>query len=90
MSVGNRHSGDNLVNRPTKIPLQPLPPRHHQLPRIQSHLLQQRGMDIGDVVAVFYGVKPQLVGGAMGDTATNASSGTSTCLGMNSFPRGVG
>ena len=58
---------NDLPNRLPVIDVQPLPSRNFQLPGIESQLLQNGGVDVGDGVAVFDGVEADLVGCSVGD-----------------------
>ena len=42
---------------------------------IQSHLMQNRRMQVRDIVPILHGVEPQFIGGAMNDAALGAASG---------------
>src|SRR5438105_2168867 len=43
-------------------------------PRIQAQLMKDSGMNVGDIVPVFHGVKTQFVGSAVGNTTLDAAS----------------
>ena len=51
------------------INLQPLAAGDFQFAGVQAQLLQDRRMDVGDVVAVLDGVKADLVGRAVHDAS---------------------
>jgi hypothetical protein len=42
---------------------------------VEPQLVQDRGVDVGDVVAVLDGVEAELVGGAVGDAALDPAAG---------------
>ena len=42
--------------------------------RIEPQQLEDRGVDIGDVMPVFHGVESQFVGCAMGNSAAHSSA----------------
>src|SRR6266851_1798474 len=57
------------------VDLQSLPPRHFQLARIESELVQNGRMDIGNVVAALDSVETQFVGRAVYDASLDTAAG---------------
>ncbi len=57
----------NLPDRLAVVDLQPLAAGDLQLARVEAELVQDRGVDVGDVVAVLDGVEADLVGRAVDD-----------------------
>ncbi|GIT31258.1 MAG: hypothetical protein Ct9H300mP1_33040 [Planctomycetaceae bacterium] len=55
-------SGDDLMDRRSTVEVNPFPARHLQLQRIQSQLVQHRGVNVGDVVPVLDRIEPEFVG----------------------------
>ena len=53
----------------------PLSAGHFQPARIQAHLMQDRRVNIGDVVAILHGVKAQFIGRSVSDPALHAATG---------------
>ena len=49
-------SRNDLLNHLPVIDVQPLPPRHLQIPRVEAQFVQVRGVDVGQIAAVFDGV----------------------------------
>ena len=43
------------------VDVEPLPPRHLQPPAVEAELVQDRGVNVGHVVAVRHGVEADLV-----------------------------
>src|SRR5262249_62287581 len=68
-------SGEDLLDRLAVVDLQPLPPRHLQLARVQPKQVQRGGVDVGHVVALLHRVEADLVGGAVHDAALDAAAG---------------
>src|SRR5215218_48236 len=68
-------SGDDLVYGRAVVDLEALATRHFELARVEAELVQDGGVDVGDVVAVFDGVEADLVGGAVGDAALDPAAG---------------
>ena len=67
--------GDDLADRLAEVDLQPLVARDFEPPGVEAELVQDRGVDVGDVVAVLDGVEAELVGGAVDDAALDAAAG---------------
>src|SRR5262245_3242923 len=65
----------NLLNRRTVVHVEALPPRNLQLPRIQPQLVQDSGVDVGDVVPVLGRVEADLVCCAVYDAALQSATG---------------
>ena len=63
-------SGQNLLDGPAEVHFQSFVAGHLQAARVQSQLVQQGRVNVGDVVAVFDGVEADLVGGAVDDART--------------------
>ena len=59
---------DELVNRFAMVDLQPLASRDFKLSRIEAELMENSGVNIGNVMPVVGGMKPDLVRCAMDDT----------------------
>jgi hypothetical protein len=55
-----------LLNRLPEINLQPLLARDFELVWVEAELVQDGGVQVGDVVAVFDGVKADFVGRTVG------------------------
>src|SRR5206468_2937663 len=70
-----RDSGNNSADRRAVVDLQSLAPGDFEPARVQAELVQDGGVDVGDVVAVVGGMEPDLVGGAVGDPALDAAAG---------------
>ena len=70
-----RTSRDDLRDRLAVVDLQPLAAGDLQLARIEAELVQDRGVDVGDVVAVLDGVEADLVGRAVDDAALHPAAG---------------
>ena len=68
-------SRDDLPDRRAVVDLQSFPPRHGELAGVEAELVEDGGVDVGDVVAVFDGVEAELVGFAVGDAAFDAAAG---------------
>ena len=62
-------------NRLAEVDLQPLAAGDFQPARVEAELVQDRGVDVGDVVAVLDGVEAELVGRAVDDAALDAAAG---------------
>ncbi len=43
--------------------------------RIEPEQVKNGGVDVGDVMPVFYGMEPELIGCAMDDAASDAATG---------------
>src|SRR5207244_6535665 len=68
-------SGDDLADRPAVVDLGPLAAGDLELVGVEAELVQDRGVDVGDVVPVRDGVEAQLVGGAVDDAPLDAAAG---------------
>ena len=66
---------DDLADRLAEVDLQPLAAGDLQPARVEAELVQDRGVDVGDVVAVLDGVEAELVGRAVDDAALDAAAG---------------
>ena len=65
-------SGQDLADRPAVVDLQPLAAGDVEPARVEAQQVQQRGVDVGDVVGVLDGVEAQLVGRAVDGAALDA------------------
>jgi hypothetical protein len=74
-SIATFSTTDNLANRTAKIDLQPLASGDFQLAGSEPQLVQNRGVQIGYVMAILHGVEAQLVGGAVCHAAFDAATG---------------
>src|SRR5579883_1473872 len=68
-------SGDDFPDRPAVVDLQPLAAGDLELARIEAELVQDGGVDVGDVVAILDGVEADLVGRALHDTSLDPAAG---------------
>jgi len=68
-------SSDDFPDRPAEIDFEPLVAGDFEPAGVQAELMQDRGVDVGDVMAVFDGVEAQLVGRAVGDAPLDATAG---------------
>ena len=68
-----RRSGDDLFDRLTVVDGEAFAARHFQPMGVETHQLQDGGVDVGDIVAVFDGMETEFVGGSMRDTAFDAA-----------------
>src|SRR5262245_3073345 len=68
-------SGDDLADGFAEVDLQALVAGHFQLPRVEAELVQDGGVDVGDVVTVLGGMEADLIGGAVDDAALDAAAG---------------
>ena len=57
-----------------KVAIEALAAWYDHAARVEAELVQNGGMHIGDVVAILYGVKAQLIGRAVGDAAFDSSA----------------
>lgn len=48
---------------------------NRQASRVEAQLMEDRGMEIGDVMTVLHRVEPEFIGGAVGDASPDASAG---------------
>src|SRR4051794_11850235 len=55
--IESSESGDDLADRPAVVDLQPLLAGDLKPARVQPELVQDRGVDVGDVVAIFHRVE---------------------------------
>src|SRR6266478_4137865 len=58
-------SGQDLPDRSAVVDIQPLAARHFQAPWVEAQLVQDRGVDVGDVVPVLDGVESYFIGSAV-------------------------
>jgi hypothetical protein len=65
---------DDCRNGLAVIDLQALAAGHLEPVRVEAQLVQDRGMDVGHIVTLLDGVKTNLVGGAVDDTAADAAA----------------
>src|ERR1051325_10262313 len=65
----NFHSTENRADHFAMIDLQPFATRDLQFAGIQAKLTQDRGVDVGDVMAILHGGETQFIGHAMLRTA---------------------
>src|SRR5262249_38976628 len=65
----------DFPNRLAVVHLQPLPAPHLQLAGIQTQELQDRRVNVGDVVPVLHGMEADVVGGTMYGSALDAGPG---------------
>ena len=56
----------DVFDRVPEVNVEPLPAGDFESPRVEPELVQYRGVNVGDVVAIFDGVEAQLVRPAMG------------------------
>src|SRR4051812_4890688 len=73
-SFGIHASRNDLHDRLTMIDLKPLPSRHLQAVRIQSKLVEHRGMKIGHVMRILDGMETNFVGGAVCDATLDPAA----------------
>src|SRR5262245_28440763 len=71
--IRSQGSGQDGADRPAVLDLQALPPGDLQAAGVEAEEMEDRGVDVGDVVTILDGVKAQLVGGAVDDTAPDAA-----------------
>ena len=57
------------------IQIQPFPAGHFQFARIQAHQTENRGVDIGDIMAILDGMEADFIGLAVSHTALDAAAG---------------
>ena len=57
------------------LDLQPLPAGDLEAVRVEAEQVQDRGVDVGDVVPVLHGVEAELVGRAVDDAPLDAAAG---------------
>ena len=63
------------MDRPAEFALEPFAAGNGEPARVEAELVQDRGVDVGDVVAVLDGVEAELVGRAVDDAALDAAAG---------------
>ena len=68
-------SGDDLADRLAVVDLEPFAAGDLELARVEAELVQDRGVDVGHVVAIFDGVEADLVGRAVDDAPLDAAAG---------------
>ena len=66
--------GDDIPDHVPEIHLQTFVRRDFHALGFEAELMQERGVDVGDIVGVFLGVKSNLVRGAMGNAAADAAA----------------
>ena len=66
---------DNTENRHPVIDVQSFAIREFKTTRIQSQLMQYRGMDIGHIMSIFDRMKTDFIRDSMRDAALDASAG---------------
>src|SRR5437016_5937524 len=57
------------------LDLQALPPGDLEATGVEAQEVEDRGVDVGDIMAVLDGVEAQLVGGAMDNAPLDAATG---------------
>lgn len=62
MRGGREHSGQNRVDRFAEIHFESFVAGDFEAARVQAELFEHGGVDIGDVMAVDYGVEAEFVG----------------------------
>lgn len=67
-------SSDDFVNRLSVIDFESLATGDLQLTRVQPQLVQNRGVNIGDVMAIFYRVETDFVGRTMHHASLQAAA----------------
>src|SRR5262245_49607543 len=67
----SRHDGPDWL---AKIELQPLTAGDFEVAVVEAEEVEHRGVDVGDVVAVFRGVEAEFVGRAVDDAGFNAAA----------------
>ena len=73
---GNFSALDHYISyRLAEIDVQPFAAGDFQSAVVEAELVEDRGVDVGDVVAVFDGVEAEFVGRAVDDAALNAAAG---------------
>src|SRR5262249_35062049 len=93
--VANRRRNaltDYCSNRLAVVDFEPLAPGNFEPPRIEAELVRNRGVDVGDVVAVRNGMKTDLVGRTVDHASLDASAGQpgTEALGMVVAAVGLG
>ena len=68
-------SGDHFVDRLAVFDLQPLPAGDLEPVGVEAEEVQDRGVDVGDVMPVLDGVEAELVGRAVDDAPLDAAAG---------------
>ena len=66
---------DDLADRLAVVDVEALAAGDFEPARVEAELVQDRGVDVGDVVAVLDGVEADLVGRAVDDAALDAAAG---------------
>ena len=66
---------EDLLNHFAVIDFKPFAAGYLESPRIKPELMQDSGVNIGNVVAMFDGVKAQFIRGAVLHTGFNAAAG---------------
>src|SRR5712672_3276313 len=66
---------ENLTYRLAVVNLDALAAGDVEALGIEPELVKDRGMNVGDIVAVFYGMEANLVGGAVDDSGLDAAAG---------------
>ena len=70
-----KRSSNDLLNRLPKIDFEPLVARNFEFVGIKAQLVQDRSVQVGNVMAVFDSVEPQLVGSPMRDATLDSPAG---------------
>lgn len=63
----------NLVDRLAEINIEPFAAGDFQTASVQAQLLQNRGMNVGDIVAVFDGMETDLIGRSVHHASLDAA-----------------
>ncbi len=71
----NAESSDDLVDNFAKVFFEALAAGEDHAAGVEAELVQNSGVDVGDVVAVLDGVEAEFVSGAVGDPTFNTTAG---------------
>ena len=66
--------GDNLLDRAAVVDLQPLTAGDFELPGLQAELVQDRRVNVCDIMAVFDSVETDIVSGPVSDPTLDAAT----------------
>ena len=79
---------DDFFNEPAEIHVEPFAAGDFQTTRVQSELVQDGRVDVGDIVPIFDRVKSELVGRAMRHSSLDSAAGQpgAKCLRMMIAP----
>lgn len=67
-------SGEDFLDRMPQVHFQAFVSRDLKLTWVEAQLVQQGGVNVGDVMSILDRVKTDFVGCAMGDATSNAAS----------------